>query len=129
AEHVGDYATSETLLREALRLALAEGDAESSRPDIYRQNLGRALLLAGRYEDSLPLIEREIIDDGSVERRIDRLRRLVHLAEWHRRQGQLETAADYLAQAERNLLDHFGADHPRAGAVLRARALLERDRG
>ena len=129
AEHVGDYATSETLLREALRLAMAEGDPESSRPDIYRQNLGRALLLAGRYEDALPLIEREVVDDGSVERRIDRLRRLVHLAEWHRRQGQLETATDYLAQAERNLLDNFGADHPRAGAVLRARALLERDRG
>ncbi len=128
-EHVGDYAAGETLLREALRLSLAEGDATSLRPDIYRQNLGRILLLAGKYDEALALIEREIVDDGSAERRVDRLRRLVHLAEWYRRQGRLETAADYIAQAERNLLDNFGAEHARAGAVLRSRALLDRDQG
>ncbi|HEX7769932.1 MAG TPA: tetratricopeptide repeat protein, partial [Dokdonella sp.] len=128
-EHVGDYAASEVLLREALQLALAEGDAAGTRPDIYRQNLGRALLLAGRYGEALPLIEREIIDDGSNDRRIARLRRLVHLAEWYRRQGEAETASGYLDQAERNLLADFGAGHPRAGAILRTRALLESDRG
>ena len=128
-EHVGDYAASEALLREALQLAQAEDDAGSTRPDIYRQNLGRALLLAGRYAEALPLIEREIVDDGSNDRRIARLRRLVHLAEWYRRQGELETASDYLDQAEKNLLANFGAEHARAGAVLRTRALLESDRG
>jgi serine/threonine-protein kinase len=128
-EHVGDYVASEGLLREALRLALEERDAASLRPDIYRQNLGRVLLLAGNYDEALPLIEHEIVDDGSNDRRITRLRRLVHLAEWHRRQGKLETAADYLDQAERNLLENFGAEHPRAGAVLLSRALLARDRG
>ena len=129
AEHVGDYAVAEPLLREALRLALAENDPGSSRPDIYRQNLARVLLLAGNYRESLALLEPEIVDDGSVERRIDRLRRLVHLAEWHRRNGQLEAAADWIAQAGRNLEENFGRDHVRAGAVLRSQALLARDRG
>ena len=128
-EHVGDHAASEALLREALRLALAEGDGVSLRPDIYRQNLGRALMLAGKYDEALPLIEREIVDDGSNDRRITRLRRLVHLAEWYRLDGKLDTAADYLDQAEQNLLANFGAEHPRAGGVLRSRALLDRDRG
>ncbi|RYD14091.1 MAG: serine/threonine protein kinase [Lysobacteraceae bacterium] len=128
-EHVGDYAASEALLRDALRLALAEDDPGSLRPDIYRQNLGRVLLLAGRYDEALPLIEHEVADDGSNDRRITRLRRLVHLAEWNRMNRRLESAADFIEQAQRNLLGNFGADHPRAGAVLRARALLERDRG
>ncbi|HNR92849.1 MAG TPA: protein kinase, partial [Dokdonella sp.] len=129
AEHVGDYATAEPLLREALRLALAENDPSSSRPDIYRQNLARVLLFSGRYKEALPLLEPEIVDDGSVERRVDRLRRLIHLAEWHRRNGQLETAEQWIAQAERNLEENFGPEHVRAGAVLRAKALVARDRG
>ena len=129
AEHVGDFATAEPLLREALRLAIAEGDPASTRPDIYRQNLGRVLLLAGRYAEALPLFEQEIVDDGSVERRVGRLRRLVHLAEWYRRNHQLETAAAWLTQAQDHLAESFGNVHPRAGAVLRVRALIERDRG
>ncbi len=129
AEHVGDYATAEPLLREALRLALAENDPASSRPDIYRQNLARVLLLSGRYAEALPLLEPEIVDDGSVERRIDRLRRLIHLAEWYRRNGKLESALDWAAQAEANLVANFGIEHVRAGAVWRTQALIARDRG
>jgi tetratricopeptide (TPR) repeat protein len=129
AEQVGDHAVAEPLLREAWRLSMAEDDPTSTRPDIYRQNLARVLLLSGQYAEALPLLEQEIVDDGSAERRIDRLRRLVHLAEWYRRNGHLETASTWIAQAEANLADVFGAEHPRAGAVLRSRALIERDRG
>jgi len=129
AEHVGDYADAEMLLREALRLADAENDPASLRPDIYRQNLGRILLLAGNYAESLPLIEREIADDGSAERRIDRLRRQLHLGEWYRRNGQFETASTWLDEALENQRATFGDEHPRAAAVQRSRALLARDLG
>ncbi len=128
-EHIGDLAFAEPLMREALALAEAETDPTSSRPDIYRQNLGRVLMLQGEYREALALIEREIVDDGSEDRRIARLRRLVGLAEWNRLNRRHETAASFLDQAQANLVANFGAEHPRGATIIRARALLERDLG
>ena len=128
-DQIGDYAAAEPNLREALRLALAEHDPTSARPDIYRQSLGRVLMLSGKRAEALPLIEPEIVDDGSDDRRIARLRRLIHLAEWNRLGGQIETAEDFVRQAETNVVAVFGPGHVRASGVARERALVERDRG
>ncbi|SFN09721.1 serine/threonine-protein kinase [Dokdonella immobilis] len=128
-DQIGDYAAAEPNLREALRLALAEHDPASARPDIYRQSLGRVLMLAGKQAEALPLLEPEIVDDGSDDRRIARLRRLIHLAEWNRLGGRLEAAEDFVRQAEANVTAVFGPGHLRASSVARERALVERDRG
>jgi eukaryotic-like serine/threonine-protein kinase len=128
-DQIGDYASAETSLREALRLAEAENDPTSARPDIYRQSLGRVLMLAGKLDDARPFLEREITDDGSDDRRVARLRRLVHLAEWWRRKGQLDTATNFIGQAEANLLAVFGPEHLRAASVAHGKATIERDRG
>ena len=126
---IGDFEAAETSLREALRLAVAEQDATSARADIYRQSLGRVLMLGGKYAEALPLLEREIVDDGSDDRRVARLRRLIHLAEWRRRNGRLDSATEFITQAEADVTAMFGADHPRAAGVARGRALIEQDRG
>jgi eukaryotic-like serine/threonine-protein kinase len=128
-DQIGDFASAETSLREALRLAEAENDPASARPDIYRQSLGRVLMLAGKLDDARPFLEREISDDGSDDRRVARLRRLVHLAEWWRRKGNLDSATDFIGQAEANQLAVFGPEHLRAASVAHGKAAIARDRG
>jgi eukaryotic-like serine/threonine-protein kinase len=128
-DQIGDYAAAEANLREALRLANEENDPTSARPDIYRQSLGRVLMLAGKRAEALAFLEPEIADDGSDDRRVARLRRLIHLAEWYRLGGRHERAAEYIAQGEDMVNSVFGPAHVRAAGVARARALLERDRG
>ncbi|WP_300620967.1 protein kinase [Dokdonella sp.] len=126
-EAAGDFAESERLMREALRLAEGHDEIPAAYRDIYRQNLGRALLFSGRFEEAYPLLHREIADDGSMDSNGTHLRRLVHLAEWHRLNGQLDKAQDYAAQARQHLSRNFA--NGRAVVVLRAEALLARDRG
>ena len=128
-DQIGNLAVAEDSLREAVRLANRENDSSSALPDIYRQGLGRILMLRNKLSEALPLIEEEIVDDGSEERRIARLRRLIHLAEWNRRRGQLEAAMAFIRQAESNARVAFGPDHVRAAFVARGRALIERDQG
>jgi serine/threonine-protein kinase len=128
-DQVGDYEGAEPFLREALRLAIAENDPTSSSEDIFRQNLGRTLMYGGKCAEALPLLEHEVMDDGTDERRFSRLRRLVHLAEWHRRNRNPESARSYIEQAEANVRAVFGAEHARAGGVVHIRALIDRDRG
>jgi serine/threonine-protein kinase len=123
-EYVGDIETATPLFREALDLADSDADANSARRDIYRQSLGRMLTLGGNYAEGLRLLEREILDDGSEDRRIARFRRLIHLAEWHRLNAHFESAKNYLAEAQSNLLANFSESHPRAISIMRAQGLL-----
>lgn len=126
-ENVGDIETAIPLLREAMRLADSDPDTGNARRDIYRQSLGRMLTVTGSYAEALSLLEHEIADDGSEDRRIARLRRLIHLADWHRLNRHYESAHDYLGEAQVNLRDNFGERHPRALTVLRVQGLLARD--
>ena len=128
-DRVGNLAAAEESLREALRLANAESDKSSARPDIYRQSLGRILMLRGKLAEAFPLLDQEIADDGSEDRRVARLRRLVLLADWHRRRGQLKLAKARIEQADQNERAVFGPEHVRAASVAHIRALIMHDEG
>ena len=126
-EQAGDYAASVPLFEEVVRRAAGAGNAVSEA--IYRQNLGRSLLLAGRLDAAWPLISADV--EGSTDSfdlNLLRARQRLHMAEWKRRAGRLDDADADLARAGTQFSALFPADNPRHGAVARTRALVLRDR-
>jgi len=128
-EQAGDHATALTMFTEVFdRASQGSADAPDPRLSIFRQNLGRSLMLNGRLDAARPLIEQPIEGDAaSLDLGIERGRRLVHLAEWMRRSGRLDEAKAYADQAAAAFGALYAADHPRLGAVARTRGLILRD--
>ena len=131
-ELTGNYDESIRQFEETVAIASAYPDAQADpRLGMYRQNLGRSLMLSGRLDDAWPLIEPEIPGGQSDVNTVvvERGRRLLHMAEWLRRSGRLSEVETMLDQASQVFLSVLAPDHPRIGAVLRSRGLLALDRG
>jgi serine/threonine-protein kinase len=127
-EQAGDDAGALAMFEEVLRNAQA-AQGEDPRLPTYRQNLGRSLMLNGRLDAALPLLQTPI--EGSSDARdlnLERARRLAHLAEWMRRSGRFDEAQAYADQAAGAFDALYPLDHPRHGQVARVRGLILRDR-
>ncbi|UXI66718.1 serine/threonine-protein kinase [Tahibacter amnicola] len=126
AEQTEDFATAIELFREAYNGSLPKpGENASPRVAVFRQNLGRSLMLAGRLDEALPLLQREIED--SMDTRTERARRLVHLGEWMRRHGKYAEALRFAEQADAAFREFLPPTHARLGAVAKLRGLILRD--
>jgi eukaryotic-like serine/threonine-protein kinase len=126
SEQAEDFATAIPLFREAYERSLPQpGKPASPRLALFRQNYGRSLLLAGNLEQAFPLLDAEI--EASLEDDTERARRLMHLAEWMRRNRRFDQAARYVAGAEEAFRKTLPANHPRFAAVARQRGLILRD--
>jgi eukaryotic-like serine/threonine-protein kinase len=123
-EEMGDYPRAEPLLRRALAMASQAGSGERVAAVLYRQNLGRLLMLSGKSGEALPLLQQPIPDGDGDSLEMQRARRALHLAEWHRRYGDADQARHWLAEAAERFEALTGTDSPRYAAVLRARGLL-----
>jgi serine/threonine-protein kinase len=130
-EQAGDYSSSLVMFREVLDRALKNATAEEDpRLPIYRQNLGRSLMLNGRLDAARVLIDMQIEGNtDSLDLNIERARRLVHLAEWMRRSHHYDEASTYIEQASSAFAALYPPTHARHGAVARVRGLILRDRG
>ena len=123
-ELTGNYDRARELFEKALEHAPAW---ESQSPLLLlqlRQNLGRLLMLAGQTEASRHRLERPIPDDAQPAIATQRWRQRLHLADWHRRQGDAATARRFIAEAENHVEDIGGRGSNRYAALLRVRALL-----
>jgi len=128
-EQAGDYRASLAMFREVYEQA-AKSDPLGSNPRtlLFRQNLGRSLLLNGQLDAAHAILEKPI--EGSAESldlNIERARRLLHLAEWARRSGHLPEALAYVDRARTAFLAIVPPTHARLGAVARTRGLILRD--
>lgn len=130
-ELTGNYQKSIPLFREALDLLVAAGSAVASDPRqfMYRQNLGRSLMLAGDLDAAWPLLAEAIDAIDADAFIIERGRQALHLGEWLRRTGRFDEVKERLDQAEHLFASVLPPAHPRQAAVLRARASLAMDQG
>jgi serine/threonine-protein kinase len=128
-EQAGDLATALPMFTEVLQNAeRASAKTPDPRLSLYRQNLGRSLMLNGHLDAARPLLERPVEGDAdSRDLAVERGRRLLHLAEWMRRSGKLDEALAYTDQAAETFAALLGDEHPRLGAVARTRGLILRD--
>ncbi len=94
---------------------------------MFRQNYGRSLLLSGQLQPAFTLLDKEI--EASFDDDTERARRLLHLAEWMRRNSRYDQATRYADSADAAFRERLPADHPRLGAVARQRGLILRDQG
>ncbi|WP_300616498.1 tetratricopeptide repeat protein, partial [Dokdonella sp.] len=128
-EQAGDYAAALPMFREVLDKTTTQSDlADNPRLPLYRQNLGRNLMLNGKLDEARPLLEAPI--EGHAESQdfnVERARRLVHLAEWMRRSHRLAEALDYADQGTAAFTALFPPTHPRLGGAARTRGLILRD--
>ena len=123
-ETMGDYATAEPMFREVFELAEGDGLTVGPRLQVFRQNLGRSLLLAGRLDEAWPLLAPAIPgDDQDAVLRSERMRQQFHLGEWMRRRGRYAEALDYLAQAEKAVALLPPEQQYRSAVVMRSRGL------
>jgi serine/threonine-protein kinase len=130
-EQAGDYATSLTMFKEVLDSALRHSDVnEDPRLPIYRQNLGRSLMLNGKLDGARVLLDMSIEGStDSLDLNIERGRRLVHLAEWMRRSRHFDEALKYVDQASAAFGALYPPTHARHGSIARVRGLILRDMG
>ncbi|HUD41274.1 MAG TPA: serine/threonine-protein kinase [Dokdonella sp.] len=123
-ETMGDYAAAEPMFREVFELAGNDGTIVGPRLLVFRQNLGRCLLLAGRLDEAWPLLAPAIVgDDQDSVLRSERMRQQFHLGEWMRRRGRYAEALDYFAQADKAVALLPPEQQYRAAVVTRSRAL------
>jgi eukaryotic-like serine/threonine-protein kinase len=128
SEQAEDFANAIPLFREAYENSLPhDGKAASPKLAMFRQNYGRSLLLSGQLQPAFTLLDKEI--EASFDDDTERARRLLHLAEWMRRNGRYDQATRYADSADAAFRERLPADHPRLGAVARQRGLILRDQG
>jgi len=128
-EQAGDYRASLAMFRE-VQEQTAKGDPLGNNPRtlVFRQNLGRSLLLNGQLDAAHAILAKPIEGSAdSLDLNIERGRRLLHLAEWARRSGQLPEALAWIDQARTAFLAIVPPTHARLGAVARTRGLILRD--
>lgn len=128
-EQAGDYRASLAMFRE-VQEQTAKDDPLGNNPRtlLFRQNLGRSLMLNGQLDAAHAILVKPIEGNAdSLDLNIERARRLAHLAEWARRSGQLPEALAYADQARTAFLAIVPAAHPRLGSVARTRGLILRD--
>lgn len=125
-ELTGNLDEAIRLFEEVLALAEANPDADADpRIGIFRQNLGRSLMLSGRLEEAYPHLSAEIPGgDELTGLVIERGRQALHLGEWHRRRGELDAAGPWLDRAQQLFSGSLPEGHPRFAAVLRSRGGL-----
>lgn len=129
-EATGNYPRSIALFQELLQRMQQAGESGQPRFPVYRQNLGRSLLLAGRLDEAIEHIAPPVDSaPDPVGLAIGRARRLLHLGEWHCRRAELTQAQEQIDAAQELLRSVLDADHPRMGAVLRGRACIARQAG
>ncbi len=123
-ETMGDYAAAEPMFREVLELAERDSTIVGPRLQVFRQNLGRSLLLAGRLDEAWPLLTPAISGDGQdTVLRSERMRQQFHLGEWMRRRGRYAEALDYFTQAEKAVALLPPEQQYRGAVVMRSRGL------
>lgn len=128
SEQAEDFESAIPLFREAYESSLPQaGKPASPKLALFRQNYGRSLLLAGNLEQAFPLLDAEI--EASFDDDTERARRMLHLAEWMRRNGRHEQALRYAAGADTAFRQRLPEKHPRLAAVARQRGLILRDQG
>jgi tetratricopeptide (TPR) repeat protein/predicted Ser/Thr protein kinase len=123
-EEVGAYPRAIELLREARRIVDAQ-DERGVLADMLRQSLGRALMLDAQPREARALLEQPVGENPGADWALQRGRQRIHLAEWHRRYGNIERSQHFLEQAERFIGDIGGPESPRAAAIRRTHGLLE----
>ncbi|MEO8673105.1 MAG: tetratricopeptide repeat protein [Tahibacter sp.] len=130
-EELGDYAKADGMLRQALSIAEKHASEDAAAVILYRQNLGRLLMLSGRLDEAWPLLSHPIGSDGDDSSNIalQRARQLFHLGEWFRRKHDLVQAQSYFDQADTALKPVAPAESPRFAQLARSRALLAAERG
>ncbi len=128
-EEMGDYAAAEPLMRRALAIIAQRPEEHAVRLAQFRQNLGRLLLLSGQRAESLELLSLEVGDGEQSGWGVQRSRRRLHLAEWHRRWGDAREAERWLDEAEAHVDEMGGREAARYAQLLRTRALLRRSQG
>jgi serine/threonine protein kinase len=130
-ELTGNLDESIRLFEEVLVIAeSAPGADRDPRMYMYRQNLGRSLLLAGRLDEAHPHLAAEIPDSSEVTGfSVEAGRQALHLAEWHRRRGELAQVEPLLDDAQAIFGESLPEGHPRFAAVLRVRGSLALDQG
>ena len=122
-EEQGDYARAEPFLREALAIYRDHAEVEPYQLANLTQNLGRLLLLAGKADEALRLLQTPIPDLPGADWDLLRARRQLHLGEWQRRYGSAAEARARFAEVNIDWLG--GRDSPRFGALLRWQGLTE----
>jgi len=128
-EEMGDYAAALPLMRKALDIIATRPDEQALRLAQFRQNLGRLLMLSGEREESLSLLQLEVGEGEEVGWGVQRSRRRLHLAEWHRRWGSAQQAQSWLNEAEAAVDEMGGRGSARYAQLLRTGALLLRSQG
>lgn len=123
-EEVGDYARAEPLMRGGVAILEAHPDAVGFLLPLGRQNLGRLLLLAGKADEARHWLEKPIEARPDKDWAMERGRQRLHLADWHRRYGDLAQARRWIAEAEANLQDIGGPESPRVSAIERVRGQI-----
>jgi len=124
-EEMGDYANAEPLMRRALAIAEQRADEGGKYLAQQRQNLGRLLMLAGRAEEAHDWLALKVPSSETSGDELQRARRLVHLAEWHRRYGDAREARRFVERAEAAAADLGGTSSARYAQVLKTGALLD----
>ena len=128
-EQAGDYRAALAMFRE-VQEQTAKDDPLGNNPRtlLFRQNLGRSLMLNGQLDAAHAIFAKTIEGStDSLDLNIERGRRLAHLAEWARRSGQLPEALAYADQARTAFLAIMPPTHARLGSVARTRGLILRD--
>ncbi|HEY6941438.1 protein kinase domain-containing protein [Dokdonella sp.] len=130
-EQAGDYATSLAMFREVLDNALKQStETDDPRLPIYRQNLGRSLMLNGKLDAARVMLDMPIEGNAdSMDLRIERARRFAHLGDWMRRSHRYDEALSYLDQSSAAFAALYPPTHARQGSIARLRGLVQRDRG
>ncbi len=128
-EQAGDYPAAIRMFTDVLRDAERQSKTnDPPRLPMYRQNLGRSLMLDGQLAAARPLLDQPIEDEVvSKDVAAERARRLLHLAEWMRRSARFSEALEYANQASHAFIALYPDMHARHGAVARTRALILRD--
>ncbi len=128
-EEMGDYVAAEPAMRRALAIILTRPEEQAVRVAQFRQNLGRLLLLAEQQDEALQLLSVEVGEGEGSQWGVQRSRRRLHLAEWHRRWGSADESLRWLDEAETLVEEMGGRQSARYAQLLRTRALLLRSGG
>ena len=130
-EQTGDFDAALPLFREVLERAEQQQTSPSpQRMALFRQNLGRILMLVGKLDEAWPLLDRAVEGpDDAPEVVVEKGRRFIHLAEWMWRSRRLGDALDYVSQAEQTFGAVLPPRHPRLGGAARLRGLVLQDQG
>ncbi|MBB5206845.1 serine/threonine-protein kinase [Chiayiivirga flava] len=128
-EEIGDFERAEPMMRTALGIVEQTPDEHRLELANYRQNLGRLLMLRGKAEEALHYIGMEVEGDDLEVLRRQRARRLLQLADWNRRFGDVAQARQRLDDVEASIDDLGGREGGAWAAVLRQRGLLAQREG